>query len=157
MSTRCCLPRLWICLKGTESEHLQYVLEKMCKRCDSFKLNITFEQCYPFMKDPTFTQTSDFQRGHKGKDQIKSYPSLLILSFKTNINPTEYDPGAFKSTNAWIPALLHFNTPFKISFFTFFNIHQSGNTWPQRTSYSQLLSYLFLSCASLCEWVSQQY
>lgn len=24
----------------------------------------------------------------------KSYPSLLILFFKTNINPTEHDPGA---------------------------------------------------------------
>ncbi len=38
------------------------------------------------------------------KDSTKSYPSLLIF-FKTNINPTEYDPGAFKSMNAWIPAL----------------------------------------------------
>lgn len=67
------------------------------------------------------------------RDSIKSYPSLLILFFKTNINPTEYDPGAFKSMNAWIPAL---STAFQHSiqnlFFLLFYFRQSGNTWPQR-------------------------
>ena len=63
-------------------------------------------------------QCHDFQRGRQGKDSIKSYPSLLILFFKTNINPTEYDPGAFKSMNACIPAFkycistLHSKYPF---------------------------------------------
>lgn len=68
-----------------------------------------------------------FQREQEKKDSIKSYPSLLILFFKTNINPTEYDPGAFKSMNAWIPALSNAfqhsiqNIFFFLSFFLFFS------------------------------------
>ena len=133
-----------------------------------FKLWIQFLIWFRFIKfrhttfsitsNQTFTQTSDFQRGRQGEDSIKSYPSLLILFFKTNINPTEYDPGAFKSMNAWIPAL---STAFQHSiqnlFFFLFLIFRVEIHGLSALSYSLLLSYLFLSCASLCEWVSQQY
>lgn len=98
-------------------------------------------------------QRHDFQRGRQGKDSIKSYPSLLILFFKTNINPTEYDPGAFKSMNACIPAFkycistLHSKYLF---FFFFFNIRQSGNTWPQRTViFTTILLPFSLLCKSM--------
>lgn len=61
-----------------------------------------------------------------------SYSKFIIIFFKTNINPTEYDPGAFKSMNAWIPAL---STAFQHSIQNMFfsSIQQSGNTWPQHT------------------------
>lgn len=88
------------------------------------------------------------------KDSIEIYPSLLILFFfKTNRNPTEYDPGAFKSMNAWIPAL---STAFQHSIqniffpFLFFNNRQSGNTWPQHTViFTTILQPFSLLCKSM--------
>lgn len=47
--------------------------------------------------------------------------------FKTNINPTEYAPGSFRSMNAWIPAL---SNAFQHSFITVsFSFQYSPFEW----------------------------
>lgn len=90
------------------------------------------------------------QKNAKETTQL-SYPSLLISFFKTNRNPTEYDPGAFKSMNAWLPAL---STAFQHSIqnfnFSVFTIRQSGNTWPQHTViFTTVLLPFSLLCKSM--------
>lgn len=53
--------------------------------------------------------------------------------------------------HGYLLKVLHFNTPFKISFlsFPFLNIHQSGNTWPQCTVIFTTLLPFSLLCKSM--------
>lgn len=74
-----------------------------------------------------------------------------FIIFKTNINPTEYDPGAFQ----WIGYLLKYCTATlhsKCLFFCHFK-YGSVETHGLSAQSCSLVSY-FLYCAIICECVS---
>lgn len=50
-----------------------------------------------------FLKKKDLKK--KTTQATQELSKFINIIFKTNINPTEYDPGAFKSMDAWIPAL----------------------------------------------------